>query len=54
MDKELNKHFMKCYLMSEPKNRGYRKRMLKIWNDIGVFELHEQKLGGQARAIKNN
>ena len=45
--KELNKLIMKCYLMSDPSKRGFRKRMLKIWNDIGVSDLNEQKLAGQ-------
>ena len=28
--------------------------MLKIWNDIGVLELSEQNLAGQALAIETN
>ena len=52
--KELNKLAMKCYLMSEPSKRGFRKRMLNVWRDIGVFEIDEQKLAGQVLAIKNN
>ena len=28
--------------------------MLGIWNEIGMFEVSEQKLGGQALVIKNN
>ena len=52
--KTLNKLVIKCYLMSDPKKRGYRKRMLNIWKDIDVFELSEQKLAGQALAIRKN
>ena len=26
-----NKIVMECYLLSEPKIRGYRKRMLRLW-----------------------
>ena len=51
--KELNKIVMKCYLKSEPKKRGFRKRMLTIWKDIGLFEVTEQQLAGQALCIKN-
>ena len=55
--KELNNLVMKCFYKSTaphlPK-RNYRKRMLNIWNEIGLFELSEQKLAGQARAIKTN
>ena len=50
---ELNKIVMKCYLKSDPKKRGFRKRMLTIWNDIGLFEVTEQQLAGQALCIKN-
>ena len=52
--KELNKIVMKCYIKSKPKKRGFRKRMLKIWNDTGIFQVSEQKLAGPALAIKNN
>ena len=51
--KEMNKVVMKCYLKSDPSKRGYRKRMLAIWNEIGVFETTEQQLAGQALCIKN-
>ena len=52
--KQLNRIVIKCYLKSLPSIRGYRKRMLKIWSEIGLFELNEQKLAGQALAIKTN
>ena len=51
--KELNKLVMKCCLKSDPSKRGYRKRMLAIWNEIGVFETTEQQLAGQVLCIKN-
>ena len=38
---------------SDPSKRGYRKRMLAIWNEIGVFETAEQQLAGQVLCIKN-
>ena len=52
--KGLNKIVMKCYLKSNPKVRGYRKRKHKIWDERGIFELSEQKLVGQARVTKTN
>ena len=45
---------MKCYIKSAPSKRGFRKRMFSTWNEIGVFELNEQKRAGQALAIKTN
>ena len=45
---------MQCYFKSDPSKRNYRKRMHVIWNKIGGFELTEQKLVGQARAIRTN
>ena len=57
LTKELNKLVMKCFYKSTaphlPK-RNYRKRMLNIWNEIGLFELSEQKLARQARATRTN
>ena len=55
--KYLNRIVMKCYLKSDPTVRGYRQRMHKIWQELGLlglFELSEQKLAGQARVIKTN
>ena len=34
---EENKIVMECYLLSEPKIREYRKRMLSLWLQKGVF-----------------
>ena len=31
-----------------PSKRGYRKRMIGIWKEIGVFEISEQRLADQA------
>ena len=52
--KEVNKIVMRCFYKSEPNKRGYRKRMLEIWTDIGVFEVTEQRLADQSRAIRTN
>ena len=32
-----NKIVMECYLLSESKIRGYRKRMLSLWLQKGMF-----------------
>ena len=32
-----NKIVMECYLLSDPKIRGYRKRMLSLWLQKGMF-----------------
>ena len=52
--KEVNKVVMRCFYSSEPTKRGYRKRMLNVWKETGVFELTEQRLADQARAIRSN
>jgi hypothetical protein len=51
--KEFNKLLMEYHLRSEPTKRGFRKRMLAIWNDSGLFSATEQQLAGQVRCIKN-
>ena len=53
-NKEVNKRIMRCYIESNPSARGYRKRILAIWKEIGVFEVTEQRLADQVRAIKVN
>ena len=53
-NKEVSKRIMRCYIESNPSARGYRKRMLTIWKEIGVFEVTEQRLADQVRAIKVN
>ena len=37
-----NKIVMECYLLSELKIRGYRKRMLSLWLQKGMFWVSEQ------------
>ena len=57
-----NKIVMECYLLSEPKIRGYRKHMLSLWLQKGMFQGVNQKiiigsirlqLGKQALACPN-
>ena len=45
---------MECYLLSEPKFSGYRKRMLSLWLQKGMFWVSEQKLVGQVNTIRRN
>ena len=45
---------MECYLLSEPKIRGYRKRMLSLWLQKGMFWVSEQRLVDQANTIPRN
>ena len=40
--------------MSEPKIRGYRKRMLSLWLQKGMFWVSEQRLVDQANTICRN
>ena len=49
-----NKTVMECYLLSEPKVRGYRKRMLSLWLNKSMFWVSEQRLVDQANAIRRN
>ena len=45
---------MKCSLLSEPKIRGYRKHMLSLWLQKGMFWVSEQRLVNQANTICRN
>ena len=45
---------MEWYLLSEPKIRGYRKRMLSLWVQKGMFWVSEQRLVDQANTIRRN
>ena len=49
-----NKIVMECYLFGEPKIRGYRKRMLSLWLQKGMFWVSDQRLVDQANAIQKN
>ena len=42
---------MKCFYLSDPKKRGYRKRMHVLWNDRGMFNVTEQRLIDQKNQI---
>ena len=45
---------MECYLLSEPKVRGYRKHMLSLWLNKGIIWVSEQGLVDQANTIRRN
>ena len=45
---------MDCYLLSQPKIRGNRKRMLSLWLQKGMFRVSEQRLVDQANTIRRN
>ena len=45
---------MECYLLSEPKIRGYRKCMLSLWQLKDMFWVSEQRLVDQAITIRTN
>ena len=49
-----NKTVMECYLLSEPKVRGYGKRMLSFWLNKGMFWVSEKGLADQANTIRRN
>ena len=45
---------MECYLLSEPKIGEYRKHMLSLWLQKGLFWVSEQRLVDQANTIRRN
>ena len=45
---------MEGYLLSESTIRGYRKRMLSLWQQKGMFWVSEQRLVDQANTIRRN
>ena len=45
---------MECYLLSEPKIRGYRKLMISLWLNKVMFWVPEQRLVDQANTILRN
>ena len=42
---------MECYILSEPKTGGYRKHMVSLWLQKGMFWVPEQRLVDQANTI---
>ena len=58
--KTVNMIVMECFFRSRPFDdegkpiREYRQRMMQEWKKHGVFEISEQRLCDQARAIRKN
>ena len=50
--KNMNKVAYECYIKSKPDARGYRKRMISIWDDMGMHSISEQRLADQVNQIK--
>ena len=49
-----NKIVTECYLLCEPKIRGYRKHLLSLWLQKGMFWVSEQRIVDQANTIRRN
>ena len=49
-----NKIVMECYLLSKPKVRGYRKHMLSLWLNKGMFWVSEKRLVDLGNTIRRN
>ena len=47
-----NKIVMECYLLSKPKMRGYRKHLLSLWQQKGMFWVSEQRLVDQVKELE--
>ena len=45
---------MECHLLSKLKIREYRKRMLSLWLQKGMFLVSQQRLVDQASTIHRN
>ena len=45
---------MECYLLSEPKIRGYRKHMPSLWLQNGMFWVSEQRLVDHTNTVHRN
>ena len=49
--REENQLALHCYFKSNPTQRGYRKRMMKIWQELSLFQTTSQRLADQVRTI---
>ena len=48
---EENRVLMECYFKSILEKRGYRQRMLRLWDEKGMVKVTEQRLADQAHTI---
>ena len=49
--REDNQLALQCYFRSNPSQRGYRKRMIEIWQECAKFQTVSQSLADQVRTI---
>ena len=49
--REDNHIALHCYFKSNPSQRGYRKRMIEIWQESASFQTTSQRLADQVRTI---
>ena len=49
--REENQIVLECYFRSNPSQRGYRKRMMEIWQERSTFQTTSQRLADQVRTI---
>ena len=49
--REDNQLALPCYFKSNPTQRGYRKRMMEIWQELSIFQTTRQRLADQVRKI---
>ena len=52
--REDNQLALQCYFCSNPSQRGYRKRMIEIWQEWAKFQTTSQRLADQVRSIIKN
>ena len=45
---------MECNLLSEPKIKGYGKRMLSLWLQKGMFWVSEERFVDQVNTLRRN
>ena len=48
---EKNQLALECYFRSNPSQRGYRKRMIEIWQERSTFQTTSQRLANHVRTI---
>ena len=49
--REENQLALQCYFRSNPSQRGYRKKMIEIWQECSTFQTTSQRLADQIRTI---
>ena len=49
--REDNQLALHCYFKSNPTQRGCRKRMMEIWQELSIFQTTSQRLADQVRTI---